>query len=130
MADHENHPTNSAAHSMGELLQLILTRPVYVSDGTTIIACLVSAQYFTDIGGVLARFGTEEWSAQHLLQHEIGQDDHDACYQRFCRLVLHAAHATQIIPLLVNGLIIAVIVPPGGDGSTPPPGPVIQIRPV
>src|SRR5947209_573330 len=128
MADHENHPANSAAHSMNELLQLILTQPVYVSDRTTVIACLVSAQYFTNIGEVLARLGTDGWSADQRLHHEIGQDDPAACYQRFCRLVLHAAHAGQITPLLVNGLIIAVIVPPGGDGTTPPPGPVIQIR--
>src|SRR3954447_5650044 len=128
MADYENHPTNSVTHSMNELLQLILTQPVYVSNGTTVIACLVSAQYFTDIGGVLARFGTDGWSADQRLQHEIGQDDPAACYHRFCRLVLHAGHAGQITPLLVNGLLIAVIVPPGGDGTQPPPGPVITIN--
>src|SRR5207248_1073875 len=110
------------------LLQLILTQPVYVSDSHTIIACLVSAQYFTEIGGVLARFGTEGWSAHQLAQHEIGQDDPDICYQRFCRLVLHASHAGQITPLLCNGLIMAVIVPPGGDDTEPPPGPVITIN--
>src|SRR5690349_16524476 len=112
MSNQEKSPNNNPAQSMHELLQIVLEQPVYVSDGTTIIACLVSAQYFTDIGGVLARFGTEGWSAQLLAQHEIGQDDPDTCYQRFCRLVLHAAHAGQITPLLVNGIILAIIVPP------------------
>ena len=128
MAEHERESSNNAAQSMHELLQVVLEQPVYVSDGTAIIACLVSAQYFTEIGGVLARFGTDAWSAQQLAQHEIGRDDPDAYYQRFCRLVLHAAHAGQITPLLVNGLIIAVVVSSGGNGSTPPPGSVIHIR--
>jgi hypothetical protein len=128
MSSDKARSLHNASQSMRELLQVVLEQPVYVSDGTAIIACLVSAQYFTEIGGVLARFGTEGWSAHQLAQHEIGQDDPDVCYQRFCRLVLHAAHATQIIPLLVNGLIIAVVVPPGGDGITPPPGPVITIN--
>src|SRR5689334_8895553 len=128
MPDERKSQNNNATQSMHELLQIVLEQPVYVSDGTTVIACLVSAQYFTEIGGVLAHLGTDEWSAQLLSQHEIGRDDPEACYQRFCRLVLHAAHAGQITPLLVNGLIIAVIIPPGGDGTTPPPGPVIQIR--
>ena len=57
MPDQKNPCDNNPAQSMHELLQLVLEQPLYVSDGTIIIACLVSAQYFTEIGGVLARFG-------------------------------------------------------------------------
>src|SRR3954454_2400849 len=37
MSDKEKQSTDMPINSMGELLQLILTQPVYVSDGTIII---------------------------------------------------------------------------------------------
>ncbi len=48
MPDQEKSPGNNFAQSMHELLQVVLQQPVYVSDGATIIACLVSAQYFAE----------------------------------------------------------------------------------
>ena len=33
-------------------------------------------------------------------QHEISRGDSDACYQRFCWLVLHVSHAKQIVTLV------------------------------
>src|SRR3954451_10025104 len=70
MSSTDNHPATNAAHSMAELLQLILTQPVYVQQGTITIACLVSAQYFTDVGGALERLGTDTCSG--LQSSELG----------------------------------------------------------
>jgi hypothetical protein len=119
-------------NNVPEVLRAALERPVTVVEGERQIACIVSISYFAEIGGDPERLGVESLGESALTRHEVGSGTPDDRSQRFCRLILHAAHAKTFEPLLVNGQPVAVVVPPprNRDTSAPPKGPWIRILPI
>jgi hypothetical protein len=121
--------TPSPIDDVPEVLRLALEGPVTVIEGERQIAWIVSLSYFAEVGGEPERLGVEGFGERTLAGHEMGAGTPDEHSQRFCRLVLHAAHAKAFIPLLVNGQPVAVVVPPlkVSDPNAPPGGPWIRI---
>jgi hypothetical protein len=115
-----------------EVLRIALERPVTVVEGERQIACIVSVPYFEEVGGDPEQLGVESLGENALVRHDMGSGSPDERSQRFCRLVMHAAHAKTFEPLLVTGQPVAVVVPlpRNRDPNAPPKGPWIRILPI
>jgi hypothetical protein len=115
-------------NNVPELLRLALLEPVTVVKDGRQIACIVSLAAFTEAGGNVERAGVGEWSAALREAHELGHGEPDARVQRLCRLIVHAAHSRAFAPLLVNGQVVAVVIPPlAADRTALPSGPWITL---
>ena len=113
---------------MPEVLRLALREPVTVVKEGQQIACIVSVTAFAEEGGNPARLRVDAWSERAREAHEFGQDDGDARVQRFARMLLHAAHSRSFAPVLLNGQVVAVVIPPlSADRTASPSGPWITL---
>jgi hypothetical protein len=102
-------------NNVPEVLRLALREPVTVVKDGQQIACVVSVAAFTDAGGDVTRLRVDAWSERARSVHEFGEGARHDRVQRFGRMILHAAHSKSFAPVLVNGQIVAVVIPPLSD---------------
>ena len=119
---------NNLRNNVPEVLRLPLREPVTAVEGGRQIACIVSVSSFVDAGGSIELLGAGSMSPSLLEAHEFGHGRPDARVQRLCRLIVHAAHTRRFAPVLVNGQIVAVVLPPlSRDHTALPSGPWLEI---
>jgi hypothetical protein len=122
------HSTNLLHNNVPEVLRLALHEPVTVVQDGRQIACIVSLADFAEAGGEVALLDVEPWNERTRAMHEFGHGAADDRVQRFARLILHAAHSRHFAPLMLNGRIVAVVIPPlSPDRTALPSGPWITL---
>src|SRR3954447_1602706 len=117
-------PRNLLRNNVPEVLRLALREPVTVVKDGRQIACIVSVAAFAEAGGDVGRLRVDSWSARAREAHKFGRGERHERVQRFGRVLLHAAHSRSFAPVLLNGRVVAVVIPPlATDRTAPPSGP-------
>src|SRR5690349_15658809 len=111
-------------NNVPEVLRLALREPVTVVKDGRQIACLVSLAAFAEAGGDVTRLSVAGWSDRAREAHEFGHGTADERVERFVRMILHATHSRSFASILLNGQIVAVVIPPlSPDRMALPSGP-------